>query len=100
TVSGIAMLLPDSGSSGEPREYEGETTWRRVDLAALWKRISYPLAPILILQTPDSTLPAQPRRDDPPALDDGPHLSYALQWFCFAATALVVGAIIGFRRAK
>jgi surfeit locus 1 family protein len=30
-----------------------------------------------------------PRRWPLPALDDGPHLSYAIQWFSFAAIALV-----------
>jgi surfeit locus 1 family protein len=98
TVRGLAMVLPDSGSSGEPRELDGRLTWRRVELAALRGRSAYPIAPLLILQTPDSSLPAQPRRDEPPALDDGPHLSYALQWFGFAVTAVTVGAIIGFRR--
>ena len=97
-VAGIAFSLPDSGTRGEPRELNGQLTWRRVDLAALRRRLPYPVAPFLVLQTPDSALPAQPRRDDPPALDDGPHLSYALQWFAFAITAATVGGIIGFRR--
>lgn len=30
-----------------------------------------------------------PRRWPLPALDNGPHLSYAVQWFCFAAIILV-----------
>ena len=30
-----------------------------------------------------------PRRWPPPALDNGPHLSYAIQWFSFALIALV-----------
>lgn len=30
-----------------------------------------------------------PRRWPPPAFDDGPHLSYAIQWFSFALIALV-----------
>lgn len=36
---------------------------------------------------------ALPRPVPPPALDDGPHLLYALQWFSFAAIALVGGGI-------
>jgi surfeit locus 1 family protein len=82
---------------GQPREEDGQLTWRRVDLGALRQRLPYPLAPYLVLQEPDSGLPTQPRRDDPPALDDGPHLTYAIQWFAFAITALVVGSIVGFR---
>ena len=98
TVEGIAVALPDSGASGEPRELNGQLTWRRVDLPALRPRLTYPIAPLLILQSPDSALPSLPRRDEPPSLDEGPHLSYAVQWFAFAITALTVGVIIGFRR--
>jgi cytochrome oxidase assembly protein ShyY1 len=35
-----------------------------------------------------------PRRLEPQPLDDGPHLSYMLQWFAFAATALVFAGVI------
>jgi surfeit locus 1 family protein len=98
TVSGIAIALPDTGVQGEPLEQDGQLTWRRVDLAAVRARLPYPLHGWLILQTPDSGLPTLPRRDDPPALDDGPHLSYAVQWFAFAITAVVVGGIVGLRR--
>lgn len=40
----------------------------------------------------------RPVRVPPPALDEGPHLSYAVQWFCFAAVAVVGGA--AFTRAQ
>jgi surfeit locus 1 family protein len=40
----------------------------------------------------------RPVRVPPPALDEGPHLSYAVQWFCFAAVALVGGG--AFARAQ
>jgi cytochrome oxidase assembly protein ShyY1 len=36
-----------------------------------------------------------PRRVDPPGLDEGMHLSYAIQWFAFALIALVVGGVVG-----
>jgi surfeit locus 1 family protein len=98
TVSGLVMVLPDSGDPGEPRELHGQLTWRRVSLRELTGRLPFPVAPILVLQSPDSSLPSQPRRDEAPDLDNGPHLSYAIQWFAFAITALVVGVIIGFRR--
>jgi surfeit locus 1 family protein len=96
-VEGIASLLPDSEPQGDERTVNGQTTWRRVDLAAARRRVSYPLLPILILQTPDSGLPASPRRDEAPSLDDGPHLSYAIQWLAFAITALVAGVLVGLR---
>jgi surfeit locus 1 family protein len=98
TVTGIAFLEPRDARGGEPREEGGVLTWRRLDLTALRQRLPYPLQAYTILQLPDSALPKLPRRDDPPELDDGPHLSYAIQWFSFALTAIVVGSIVGFRK--
>jgi len=97
-VTGLLFAQPDTGVQGDPLEQDGQLTWRRIDLAALRTRLPYPIHSYVILQLPDSTLPKLPRRDEAPALDDGPHLSYAVQWFGFAGTALVVGGIIGFRR--
>jgi surfeit locus 1 family protein len=97
-VTGLLFAQPDTGVQGDPLELDGQLTWRRIDLAALRTRLPYPIHSYVILQLPDSTLPKLPRRDEAPALDDGPHLSYAVQWFGFAVTALVVGGIIGFRR--
>ena len=96
-VTAIGFLLPDTAVAGEPREKNGMTTWRRIDLTAVRRNAAYPVSPLLALQLPNSALPDLPRRDSPALLDDGPHLSYAVQWFSFAVTALVIGAIIGFR---
>jgi surfeit locus 1 family protein len=59
--------------------------------------------PIYIRQTPDSSLPRFPRRLEPLPIDEGPHLSYAIQWFLFAALAagfavIVVGRTEGTER--
>jgi surfeit locus 1 family protein len=98
-VSAIGFLLPDTGVAGERRQASnGQVTWRRIDLTESRKQLSYPVAQLLALQLPDTSLPALPRRDPPALLDDGPHLSYAVQWFSFAVTALVIGSLIGFRR--
>jgi surfeit locus 1 family protein len=40
-----------------------------------------------------------PRRWPPPVLDNGPHLSYAIQWFSFALIALV-GTAVMIRRGR
>lgn len=47
----------------------------------------------------DSAGAASPVRLPEPDFSNGPHLSYAIQWFCFAAIALV-GAGIVFRKAR
>jgi len=48
----------------------------------------------------DSATDKTPVRLPEPDLTDGPHLSYAIQWFCFAAIALGGAAIVVFRARK
>ena len=92
TVRGIAFPVPAGG--GAPIEHGGSTTWRRLDLPALSARLPYPLLPIYIRQTPDSALPRFPRRLEASPVDDGPHLSYAIQWFLFAGLAVAFGVLV------
>jgi surfeit locus 1 family protein len=91
-VRGIA--LPIGSGGGAPLQHGQERTWAKLDMAQLRARLPYPFHSIYILQSPDTTLPRFPRRLDPPALDDGPHLSYAIQWFAFAIMAVVFGVVI------
>jgi surfeit locus 1 family protein len=96
TVEGVA--LPVGSESGAPLHHRGRTTWARLDRQGLRSRLPYPIYPIYVRQGPDSTLPSFPRRLAPPALDDGPHLSYAIQWFSFALIAVVFAAVMARRR--
>jgi surfeit locus 1 family protein len=91
-VRGLAVPL--GSAPGEPVEHGGRTTWRRLDLGELRQRLPYPILPIYILQTPDSTLPRFPRRLEPPAVDEGPHLNYAIQWFFFAGLAAAFAILV------
>jgi surfeit locus 1 family protein len=93
-VEGIALALEAGPDSGRPVERDGLTSWSRLDRAALARRQPYPLLDVAILQTPSPALPRSPRRQPPRALDEGPHLSYMLQWFAFATIALVMGSIV------
>jgi len=97
SVSGVALPIDSSRAKGAPLTNDGRTTWARLDLPALRATMPYRLLPVYLLQAPDSGLPRSPRRLPPPAFDDGPHLSYALQWFAFATTALIVAGILAFR---
>lgn len=92
TVEGIA--LPVDTVNGVPLRRGSRTTWARLDRAALAARLPYRVYPFYIRQTPDSNDTGFPRRLDAPALDDGPHLNYAIQWFAFALMALVFGGIM------
>ena len=91
-VNGTALLLASGG--GAPLERGGHTTWARLDREALGARIPYQIAPVYIRQTPDTALPRFPRRLEPLPIDDGPHLSYAIQWFAFALMTIVFGGVI------
>ena len=92
TVRGVA--LPLGSGQGQPLEHGGRMTWRRLDLAALRARLPYELLPVYIKQRPDTALPRFPRRIDVPDIDDGPHLSYAVQWFLFAGLAVGFAVLV------
>lgn len=79
-----------------------DTTWP-VHLASddpdrLSGSFPYPLLPWVLRRTeaPAGAPPAL-RTIPPPAVDNGPHLSYAIQWFSFALIALV-GSVILYRK--
>ena len=91
-VNGTALALPSGG--GAPLERGGHTTWARLDREALSARMPYRIAAVYIRQSPDTALPPFPRRLEPLPIDDGPHLSYAIQWFAFAAMVMVFGGVI------
>jgi surfeit locus 1 family protein len=91
-VKGIALAVPSG--QGKPLERSGRTTWARLDLEALGSRLPYSIAPVYIRQLPDTALPRFPRRLEPPAIDDGPHLNYAIQWFAFSIMAVVFGIVV------
>jgi len=100
TVRGYAFPIPVSQDGGAPLVHNGKETWRRLDLAGLRERLPYPVLDAYIIQSPDSMLPRYPRRLEPPVLDDGPHLSYAIQWFAFAIIALAGGWIFVLRMGR
>jgi cytochrome oxidase assembly protein ShyY1 len=55
--------------------------------------------PAVLERLPEASAPRPPVARGEPELSDGPHLSYAVQWFAFAATALLgFGAYLRSRR--
>jgi surfeit locus 1 family protein len=64
---------------------------RALDHAALQTLLPYPVSASYVVAE-DSAGADAPVRVARPVLGNGPHLSYAIQWFCFAAIA-VGGAI-------
>jgi surfeit locus 1 family protein len=72
----------------------------RLGLPVVEKILPYPVAPMYLVEVGDSTM-ANDRiaRLTVPPLDEGPHLSYAIQWFSFALVALA-GAGFVVRQAR
>ncbi|HEX9109769.1 MAG TPA: SURF1 family protein, partial [Longimicrobiales bacterium] len=86
-VRGILMPMP----VGEVPPTSGfRRTWFHIDPAALARQLPYALEPLVLQVTPIPGQPlALPRPLPPPALDEGPHFSYAIQWFSFAAIGII-----------
>ena len=101
TVLGILLRLPDDPAGAEPITTGSDTTWRRLDLATVRARLPYPVLDVYLFETSrepraDSTRP-WPILATLPALDDGPHLSYMVQWFGIAGAAVAFALIFGRR---
>jgi len=99
TITGyIEVYPPDAGVTKVARE---PRLVRRLSRSELAPRISFPLAPYYLVATGDSADGAHPARRELPALDEGPHRSYAVQWFSFMAIALAgAGLVIGRERRR
>lgn len=75
------------------------TEVRRIDLGQLSAQLPGEIAPVY-LDLIDAVPPIGPNDPIPvpaPTLDEGPHLSYAVQWFIFAVCVLV-GWVLAIRR--
>jgi surfeit locus 1 family protein len=97
TVTGMLLEMP-RGSLPDSAAWPLHVS--RDDPATLGERLPYPLFPLVLRRTHATRpLPAGLLLVAAPVLDDGPHLSYAIQWFAFAAIA-VVGSVILFRKER
>lgn len=111
-TEGVLVPFPDTDLDSQPDGFQAR--WFRVDGDAIREQFPYPVARLYLVATSrpqtmsgpgnagadgpaaDSTRPAEagPVPLDPPTLDPGPHLSYAIQWFSFATIALVGWAVL------
>jgi surfeit locus 1 family protein len=84
----VELYTPDNGGTTLAKDPRIVRHASRREITA---RLPYPVAPYLVVLVGDDTSTAgggHPARRELPVLDDGPHRSYAVQWFCFAAIAL------------
>ena len=88
-----SQILPEYNMKADPTlrpEQAGLDTWSQVNIERIDQQVSYALLPAYVHQFPDQgdfSLPARTMPDL--ALTEGPHLSYAIQWFGFAAALLI-----------
>lgn len=96
TITGVIHLQqsePTFGGIVDPLFSPGQSrlqSWIAVNIDRIQKQVSDQLLPIYIQQPPgldNSQLPY--RALSAPDLTEGPHLSYAIQWFSFAAILLM-----------
>jgi cytochrome oxidase assembly protein ShyY1 len=103
TVHGLLQATETRGTFGATDPPDGHLfDLARADVARLGQQTGYPLYPAYLqLQTSE---PAQQGGEGPtplpePTLDEGPHLSYAVQWFLFSCIAVIGYPLILRRRA-
>lgn len=95
TEPAFAWLADPTASPGGPPRLG----WRVLSIPGIQAQTAYPLAPYYLALTepvpgPEAPIPA-PEID----LSEGPHLSYAIQWFAFGTTA-IIGGIAWVRSAR
>jgi surfeit locus 1 family protein len=99
SIAGYVLPLVASADTGASRAGAAlAPPLRALDRTTLEARLGVPVAPVQVVMTSDSVARADsiPRRLAMPAIDPGPHRSYALQWFGFALIA-VIGGVVLFR---
>ena len=98
-VEGRLRPTQERGSIGPRDPATGQVTeLARADIARLGQQLAYPLLPAYVeLEASDPAPGDLPRLLPAPELDEGPHLSYAIQWFLFSTLA-VAGWVVAVRK--
>jgi cytochrome oxidase assembly protein ShyY1 len=104
TVTGILLPTEQRGFFGQ-KEPVGVhlTTIPRIDIPRIRQQLPYDVVPeylLLSTQTPQQPTNTPQPESFLPDLGNGPHLSYAIQWFFFASFAIAAYAVVAFRTAR
>jgi len=92
------LLLPadPTASPAAPRLDQ----WFWINIPQIQGQVPYPLLPFYLEEAPRANSSALPiSAYDDIDLSDGPHLSYAIQWFSFT-TILIVGSLVLWRQRR
>lgn len=97
TATVIAFALPATTIAANVAGVVSPKIMRSLDFDAVEKALPYPIARVQLVQLGDTSPKANiPPRLQPPAPDEGPHKSYAIQWFSFATIALIGAGLFAY----
>lgn len=88
TVEGWLNTTQTRPALGREDPAGGLGVMSRVDLHRIDAQLPYPVAGMYLVEMGERSDPPIPV-DPPDFADEGPHLAYAVQWFAFAAIAVV-----------
>lgn len=93
-LRGLVLPLPGRAQSLAQREGTARAdsfvhVLYRIDEDALRAQFPYPLLDVMLQRLHAAGSPRYPTALEPPPLDEGPHLGYALQWFAFALIGVI-----------
>lgn len=90
TVDVLAFALPANTSDANAAGATSPKLMRSLDFTAVQSGMPYPVARLQLVQLGDTAPKGNiPPRLIPPPPSEGAHKSYAVQWFSFAAIALI-----------
>lgn len=100
TVEGYVAPM-QAPARRDPRSPTHPNAWRVLDGTRLPRAFPYPIEPLYLvaLASRSPAPPGAPVRMGLPSMDEGPHKSYAIQWFSFAVIAIAgVGILLRHER--
>lgn len=89
--SGFTQRLPGTAPTSAPPL---ERAVRQLSHPGVARLLPYPVHSLYIVAQDSAANDSTPARLATPLLGDGPHLSYAIQWFSFAAIAIIGAAVV------
>jgi surfeit locus 1 family protein len=96
-----ALLAPfphDYGGGSRPDSFQ--RVWYSMDAVRLQRQFPYRVLPVIAQILPHAKQPRYPVRLSAPQIGEGPHLGYAIQWFSFAAIAIVGWIVLMLRTTR
>jgi len=101
-IAGMA-IVPSSrfftlGAAEPASPTEWPSVWQNLDLARYAKAVDFPVQPVVIQLAADSNAGGFAREWPRPDERLEKHVSYALQWWGFAATTVLIWLVVNLRR--